>query len=342
MTSNLVDTLGRQIRDLRISVTDRCNFRCTYCMPAEIFGERYHFLPRESLLSYEEIARLTRLFVDLGVQKVRITGGEPLVRRDVSSLVTQLSKINEIVDLTLTTNGVLLAEQAQSLHDSGLKRITVSLDTLDPKIFAAINGRGYQPQAVLEGIAAADRVGLGPIKLNAVVERGVNDDTVLPLIERFKGTSHIVRFIEYMDVGNVNGWRPDQVVPSAELIEKINAVFPIEPLEPNYYGEVATRWRYADGGGEIGFISSVTQPFCGGCSRVRLSPEGQVFTCLFASVGTDLKTPLRAGETDDELRERIASIWRVRADRYSEIRSLSPANERRSEARKIEMFQIGG
>lgn len=337
-----MDTLGRQIRDLRISVTDRCNFRCTYCMPAEIFGERYHFLPREALLSYEEIARLARLFVDLGVQKVRITGGEPLVRRDVSSLVTQLSKIDEIVDLTLTTNGVLLAEQAQSLHDSGLKRITVSLDTLDPKIFAAINGRGYQPQAVLEGIAAAERVGLGPIKLNAVVERGVNDDTVLPLVERFKGTSHIVRFIEYMDVGNVNGWRPDQVVPSAELIEKINAVFPIEPLEPNYYGEVATRWRYADGGGEIGFISSVTQPFCGGCSRVRLSPEGQVFTCLFASVGTDLKTPLRAGETDDELRERIASIWRVRADRYSEIRSLSPANERRGEARKIEMFQIGG
>ena len=254
----LTDTLGRPVRDLRISITDRCNFRCTYCMPAEIFGERYTFLPREAILSYEETARLTRLFVDLGVSKVRITGGEPLVRRNVERLVEMLDRIDGIDDLTLTTNGYLLAEQAEALYAAGLRRVTVSLDSLDPQVFGAMNGRGYGPEAVLDGIAAAERAGLAPVKINAVVERGVNDHTALDMVRRFKGSGHIVRFIEYMDVGNLNGWRREQVVPSAELVERINAVYPIEPLAPNYRGEVAERWRFVDGDGEIGFISSVT------------------------------------------------------------------------------------
>ena len=334
----LTDTLGRPVRDLRISITDRCNFRCPYCMPAEIFGERHHFLPREAILSYEEIARLARLFVELGVTKLRVTGGEPLVRRNVERLVEMLDAIPNVDDLTLTTNGYLLAEQAQALHDAGLRRITVSLDSLDPAVFGAMNGRGYGPEAVLDGIAAAERVGLSPVKINAVVERGVNDDGVLDMVRRFKGTGHIVRFIEYMDVGNLNGWHREQVVPSAELVERVDAVYPIEPLAPNYRGEVAERWRFLDGDGEIGFISSVTQPFCGDCSRVRLSPEGKMLTCLFASGGPDLMGPMRAGESDDELRERIADVWRARTDRYSELRASLPP----SAARKIEMYQIGG
>ena len=343
MTAPIADALGRPIHDLRISVTDRCNFRCTYCMPAEVYGERYHFLPQKAILSYEETARLTQLFVDLGVTKVRLTGGEPLVRRDIHTLVAMLARIPGIEDLTLTTNGYLLGEQVDALRDAGLRRITVSLDTLDPEIFGIMNGRGYTPEAVLGGIAAAERAGLGPVKLNAVVERGVNDHTVLDLVRHFKGTGHIVRFIEFMDVGNLNGWQRSQVVPSADLVAMIGAEFPIEPVEPNYQGEVAERWRFLDGDGEIGFISSVTQPFCGSCSRVRLSPQGEVVTCLFASTGTDLKTPLRSGETDAELRERIASIWRARTDRYSELRaSMPPASTTGDSARKIEMFQIGG
>ena len=342
MTAQLTDTLGRPVHDLRISVTDRCNFRCTYCMPAEIFGERYHFLPREAILSYEEIARLTGLFVGLGVTKVRITGGEPLVRRDLEELVAMLAEMDGIDDLTLTTNGYLLAEQAQALRDAGLRRVTVSLDTLDPEIFGMMNGRGYSPDAVLEGIATAERVGLGPIKLNAVVERGVNDHTVMDMVRHFKGSGHILRFIEFMDVGNINGWRRDQVVPSAELVEQVNAVYPIEPLAPNYRGEVAERWRFTDGDGEIGFISSVTQPFCGNCTRVRLSPEGQVLTCLFASSGVDLLTPLRDGETDGQLQDRIANIWRARTDRYSELRAAQRRPGHETPARKIEMYQIGG
>ncbi len=338
----LTDTLGRPVRDLRISITDRCNFRCTYCMPAEIFGERYTFLPREAILSYEEIARLTRLFVDLGVSKVRITGGEPLVRRNVERLVEMLDRIDGIDDLTLTTNGYLLAEQAEALYAAGLRRITVSLDSLDPQVFGAMNGRGYSPEAVLDGIAAAERAGLAPVKINAVVERGVNDHTVLDMVRRFKGAGHIVRFIEYMDVGNINGWRREQVVPSAELVERINAVYPIEPLAPNYRGEVAERWRFVDGDGEIGFISSVTQPFCGDCTRVRLSPEGRMLTCLFALSGPDLMTPLRGGESDDELRERIAGVWRVRTDRYSELRAGLLRDGGEAAKRKIEMYQIGG
>ena len=338
----LADTLGRPVRDLRISITDRCNFRCTYCMPAEIFGERYTFLPREAILSYEEIARLTRLFVDLGVSKVRITGGEPLVRRNVERLVEMLDRIDGIDDLTLTTNGYLLAEQAEALYAAGLRRITVSLDSLDPQVFGAMNGRGYSPEAVLDGIAAAERAGLAPVKINAVVERGVNDHTVLDMVRRFKGAGHIVRFIEYMDVGNLNGWRREQVVPSAELVERINAVYPIEPLAPNYRGEVAERWRFVDGDGEIGFISSVTQPFCGDCTRVRLSPEGRMLTCLFALSGPDLMAPLRGGESDDELRERIAGVWRARTDRYSELRAGLLRDGGDAAKRKIEMYQIGG
>ena len=335
-----IDTLGRPLHDLRISVTDRCNFRCTYCMPAELFGERYHFLPRAELLTYEEIARLTAIFVGLGVSKVRVTGGEPLVRTDVDTLVGMLHRIGGVEDLTLTTNGVLLPEHAERLKAAGLDRVTVSLDSLDPEVFGEMNGRGTSPDAVLAGIDAAVRAGLHPIKVNTVVARGVNDHTVLDVARHFKGTGHIVRFIEFMDVGNLNGWKRERVVPSSELASMIDAVFPIEPLEPGYRGEVAERWRYRDGDGEIGFISSVTQPFCGDCTRIRLSPDGRVYTCLFASVGHDLKAPLRSGASDDELRETIAGIWRVRDDRYSEQRAaLTEAGDARH---KIEMFQIGG
>ena len=337
-TAKIADMLGRPIRDLRISVTDRCNFRCTYCMPAEVYGERYHFLPRKAILSYEEVARLARLFVDLGVTKLRITGGEPLVRQDVHLLAALLAEIPGVEDLTLTTNGYLLAEQAQALRDAGLRRITVSLDSLDPDVFGIMNGKGYGPEAVLEGVAAAERAGFAPIKINAVIERGVNDQGALDLARRFKGTGHVVRFIEYMDVGNVNGWRRDQVVPSAELAERINAVFPIEPVAPNYTGEVAERWRFLDGEGEIGFISSVTQPFCRDCNRARLTPQGELVTCLFASTGTGLKEPLRSGESDADLRDRIAAVWRGRSDRYSELRGAAPVER----GRKIEMFQVGG
>ena len=335
-----IDTLGRPLHDLRISVTDRCNFRCTYCMPAELFGERYHFLPRAELLTYEEIARLSAIFVGFGVSKVRVTGGEPLVRRDVDTLVGMLHRIGGVEDLTLTTNGVLLPEYAGRLKAAGLDRVTVSLDSLDPEVFGEMNGKGVGPDAVLAGIDAAERAGLRPIKVNTVVERGVNDHTVLDVARHFKGTGRIVRFIEYMDVGNVNGWKRERVVPSSELASMIDAVFPIEPLEPGYRGEVAERWRYRDGDGEIGFISSVTQPFCGDCTRIRLSPDGRVYTCLFASVGHDLKAPLRSGASDDELRETIAALWRVRDDRYSEQRAaLNAAGDARH---KIEMFQIGG
>jgi cyclic pyranopterin phosphate synthase len=332
------DTFGRPVHDLRISVTDRCNFRCPYCMPQEVFGERYRFLPKPELLTYEEVERLARLFVGLGVSKVRITGGEPLVRADVAKLLSKLTAIEGVRDLTLTTNGYLLSDFAQSLSNAGLQRITVSLDSLDPEVFAEMNGRGFSPERVLEGIAAAERAGLHPIKINSVVQRGVNDHTVLDLARRFKGTGHILRFIEYMDVGTINQWQSAQVVPSAELVERIDATFPIEPLEPAYRGEVAKRWAYRDGSGEIGFISSVTQPFCGDCSRVRLSPEGQIYTCLFAGSGTDLREPLRAGATDDELTAIIIGVWRGRADRYSELRTAYPD----APQPKIEMYQIGG
>jgi cyclic pyranopterin phosphate synthase len=331
------DAFGRPIRDLRISVTDRCNFRCTYCMPAEIFGERYHFLAKEEVLSYEEITRLTRLFVAVGVKKVRLTGGEPLVRKDIHELVAQLSGIKGVDELTLTTNGYLLAEQARRLKDAGLSRITVSLDSMDPEAYAAINGRGYDPSRTLAGIEAAVNAGLGPVKINSVVERGTTDRTAVDLAAHFKGSGHILRFIEYMDVGNINGWDRSKVVPSAELIERINSVTPIEPVEANYPGEVAERWRYLDGTGEIGFISSVTQPFCSGCTRARLSAEGKLVTCLFGSDGFDLKGPIRDGATDAEVLSLITGVWSARTDRYSELRATEGGG-----ARKIEMYQIGG
>ena len=336
-TTAIHDVFGRAIHDLRISVTDRCNYRCPYCMPAEIFGERYHFLPREQVLNYEEIARLTRIFVSVGVKKVRLTGGEPLVRSDIEELITQLSGIPGIDDLTLTTNGYLLADHAEGLKQAGLARVTVSLDSLDPDVYATMNGRGFDPSRTLAGIEAAANAGLGPIKINSVVERGLNDHTAVGLAAHFKGSGRILRFIEFMDVGNLNAWDRAKVVPSAELIVRINAETPIEPVDPNYHGEVAERWRYVDGTGEIGFISSVTQPFCSGCTRARLSPEGKLFTCLFGSDGFDLKEPLRAGASDDEIRALITGIWSARKDRYSELRSTEGAV-----ARKIEMYQIGG
>ena len=337
-TVNVTDRLKRPMHDLRISVTDRCNFRCTYCMPKEIYGEAYEFTPKAELLTYEEIARLTRLFARHGVRKLRVTGGEPLVRAGLDSLIALLSRIEGIEDLTLTTNGYLLAAQARALKDAGLQRITVSLDSLDEEVFGKMNGQGLGVGRVLEGIEAAASVGLRPIKVNCVVQKGVNDHTIVDLARHFKGTGHIVRFIEYMDVGNLNGWKLDEVVPAAEVVARIGAELPLEPVDPNYFGEVAGRYRYLDGSGEIGVISSVTQPFCSTCTRARLSPQGQLYTCLFATTGRDLRGPLRDGATDDELSDIIAGVWRVRTDRYSEIRSSLTD----SIGRKIEMYQIGG
>ena len=335
---SVTDTLGRPLRDLRISVTDRCNFRCTYCMPAEVFGERYQFLPKPELLTFEEITRLTRIFTRFGVNKLRLTGGEPLVRADMEKLVAMLAEIDLIGDLTLTTNGFLLAQKAQALKKAGLHRVTISLDSLDDEVFKMMNGRGHSTQRVLEGIRAAEEVGLSPIKINAVVEKGVNDHTLVDLARYFKGTGHIVRFIEFMDVGNLNGWNMDRVLPSAEVIRRIDAVFPLGPAEANYYGEVAERYRYKDGSGEIGVISSVTQPFCGNCTRARLSPDGHLVTCLFASTGFDLKAPLRSGATDEEIEALLESVWRTRTDRYSEERTALAGPQ----PKKIEMYQIGG
>ena len=334
------DTFGRPVRDLRVSVTDRCNFRCPYCMPAEIYGEKYQFLPRAELLSFEEIARLARIFVQLGVNKLRLTGGEPLVRNGVERLIALLAPIDGVEDLTLTTNGYLLAQQARALKDAGLQRITVSVDSLDEEVFKAMNGRNYGTKRVLEGIEAAERAGLSPIKINAVVQRGVNDHTIVDLARHFKGTGHIVRFIEYMDVGNLNGWKLDQVVPAREIFDRINEEMPLEPAEANYRGEVARRYRYLDGSGEIGIIASVTQPFCGDCTRARLSTDGKLFTCLFAGKGTDLRGPMRDGAGDDDLRDLIAGVWSRREDRYSELRTQFTRQE--NPPRKVEMYQIGG
>ena len=334
------DTFGRPVRDLRVSVTDRCNFRCPYCMPAEIYGERYEFLPRSELLTFEEIERLVRTFVELGVTKVRLTGGEPLVRNGLENLVARLAAVAGIRDLTLTTNGYLLADKALGLKEAGLKRLTVSLDSLDEDVFKAMNGRGYGAERVLEGIGAAEAAGLTPMKINAVVQRGANDHTIVDLARRFKGTGHIVRFIEYMDVGNLNGWKLDQVVSADEIVGMIDAEMPLEPVEANYTGEVARRYRYVDGDGEIGIIASVTKPFCGDCTRARLSTDGKLFTCLFAGAGTDLRGPMRDGAGDGELRELIAGVWRRRDDRYSELRTQ--ATVAGHQPKKIEMYQIGG
>src|SRR5215510_4050600 len=317
----LRDHYRRPLRDLRISVTDRCNFRCTYCMPAEIFGESYKFLPKSEILSFEEIARLTAIIVRLGAVKVRLTGGEPLVREEVEKLVGMLRDIEGVDDLTMTTNGYLLPQKAQALKDAGLERVTVSLDSLDDAVFRKMNGGRSSVQKVLDGITAAEKAGLAPIKVNAVVQRGVNDHTVVDLARWAKDKGYILRFIEYMDVGNMNGWRMEDVVPAREIVEKIDAVMPLEKTERNYKSEVALRYRYQDGGGEIGLIASVTMPFCGACSRMRLSPEGSIYTCLFATQGTDLRGPLRAGATDDELEQIIRATWGARIDRYSEERS---------------------
>ena len=341
--ATVLDRFGRPIRDLRISVTDRCNFRCPYCMPAEVFGARYEFLPKPQILTFEEVERLTRVFVELGVRKVRLTGGEPLLRAEIPKLVERLAKIREIEDLTLTTNGFLLSRHARALKEAGLRRITVSLDSLDDEVFKRMNGRDWDKQHVLQGIDAADKVGLRPIKINCVVQRGVNDHTLMDLARHFKGTGHIVRFIEFMDVGNLNGWNLSQVVSAREIIERINAELPLEPAEPNYRGEVANRYRYKDGSGEIGIIASVSQPFCGDCTRARLSTDGKLVTCLFAKSGEDLRGPMRAGASDSELRALIFSVWEGRVDRYSEERSANSDLEGYVDAgRKIEMYQIGG
>jgi cyclic pyranopterin phosphate synthase len=331
------DTLGRPLHDLRISVMDRCNFRCPYCMPRETFHEHYQFLKPSERLSFEEIARLTRLFVELGVRKVRLTGGEPLLRPNLPELVSELTAIDGVQDVALTTNGVLLEKHATELRASGLKRVTVSLDTVDEQVFTAMNGGFRGLDRVLAGIRAAVDAELTPVKINCVVQRGVNDHAAMDLIERFRGSSVIVRFIEYMDVGNRNHWSMDNVVPSRELLARINERWPVHAVEENYRGEVAERYAFADGAGEIGFISSVTHPFCGDCTRARLSSEGIFYTCLFASHGSDLRAPMRAGASDEELRDLIRNIWLRRSDRYSETRAQHPPAER-----KIEMYYIGG
>jgi cyclic pyranopterin phosphate synthase len=328
------DTFGRPLRDLRISVTDRCNFRCVYCMPKEVFGREHRFLERKELLTFEEIRRVAGVFVGLGVRKLRITGGEPLVRRDLERLIALLAELD--VDLTLTTNASLLPQKAQALADAGLRRITVSLDALDDATFRALNDVDFGVERVLDGIDAAAAAGL-PVKVNCVVKRGVNEGEIVPLARHFHGTGHTLRFIEYMDVGHSNGWRLDDVVPSAEVVRAIDAALPLEPVEAGYRGEVARRWRYRDGGGEIGVISSVTQPFCGDCTRARLSAEGRLFTCLFALRGHDLRAEIRGGATDEELAAVLGGVWGARGDRYSELRSAAT-----TDLPKVEMSYIGG
>lgn len=337
MSHVVSDAFRRSLRDLRISVTDRCNFRCTYCMPKEVFGRDFQFLPSRDLLTFEEITRLAGLFLAHGVAKIRLTGGEPLVRRNVEQLVAMLAPLPGLHDLTLTTNGALLARKAAALRAAGLQRVTVSLDSLDDAVFKAMNDVDFPVARVLEGIAAARAAGLGPIKINMVVKRGVNDGSILDMARHFRGTGYILRFIEYMDVGATNGWRMDDVVPAVEIVRRIGAVFPLEPLEANYRGEVAERWRYRDGGGEIGVIASVTQPFCGACTRARLSSEGLLYTCLFGTRGHDLRALLRGGVPDAAIVAFLHQVWGARRDRYSEIRTADS-----SRAPKVEMSHIGG
>jgi cyclic pyranopterin phosphate synthase len=332
-----LDTLGRPLRDLRISVTDRCNFRCTYCMPKEIFGRDHAFLPRAEILDFEEIERVVRAAVALGVRKVRLTGGEPLVRRNLETLVGLLAAVPGIDDLTLTTNASLLAGKAQLLADAGLHRVTVSLDALDDATFMRMNDVGFPVARVLDGISAAEAAGLGPIKVNTVVRRGLNEHAILDLAGHFRGTPTTLRFIEYMDVGHSNGWRLDDVMPAAEIVSRIDARWPLEPVDREYRGEVARRYRYRDGAGEIGLISSVTEPFCGDCTRARLSADGHLFTCLFAVAGHDLRGLLRDGASDEDLAEALRVIWTGRSDRYSELRTLDTVD-----LPKVEMSFIGG
>ena len=336
-TVPILDKFQRPLRDLRVSVTDRCNFRCPYCMPAEIYGERYQFLPRNDLLSFEEITRIVNITVGLGVKKVRITGGEPLVRQDVEKLVSMISRINGVEDLAMTTNAYLLSGMAQTLKDAGLHRITVSMDSVDDDVFQRMNGRGFGTAKVMNGIDSAKRAGFNPIKINAVVQKGINDHTLVDLAKWCRDNGHIPRFIEYMDVGTLNEWKLDEVLPASEIVRIIGEELPVEQLDPAYVGEVARRYRYLDDKGEFGVISSVTQPFCGDCTRLRLSPEGRIVTCLFAETGTDLREPMRNGATDEQVSDIIQGTWRVREDRYSEERTTM--NEPRS---KVEMYHIGG
>jgi len=332
----LPDRRGRPLRDLRISVTDRCNFRCVYCMPKEVFGKDFQFLERKALLTFEEIERVTRIFAGLGIEKVRLTGGEPLVRRNIEGLIARLAPI-EGLDLTLTTNGSLLEQKAARLHAAGLKRVTVSLDSLDDAEFRAMNDVDFPVARVLAGIDAAAAAGFAPVKVNMVVKRGMNEAAIVPMARYFRDRGHIVRFIEYMDVGATNGWRMDEVVSAAEIVARIDSELPLEPIGAQYRGEVAQRWRYRDGSGEIGVIASVTQAFCRDCTRARLSAEGQIYTCLFATSGHDLRALVRSGASDDEIRAFIEDLWSARADRYSELRS-----EQTVRLHKVEMSYIGG
>ena len=333
----IVDTLGRPLRDLRVSVTDRCNFRCAYCMPRDVFDRDHVFLPRDEILTFEEIERLVGIFAGLGVEKIRLTGGEPLLRHDVADLVRRISATDGIRDIAMTTNGSTLARHAEALAAAGLGRITVSLDAVDDARFRHAADVDFPVARVLDGIDAAKSAGLAPVKINTVVRRGLNDDALLDIAGRFRGTGHIVRFIEYMDVGSSNGWEMGHVVTAEEILATINEAWPLDPVEPNYPGEVVSRWRYRDGGGEIGVIASVTNPFCGECTRLRLSADGSIYTCLFAAAGTDLRDPLRSGAIDDELVEIVAGVWAERMDKYSEERSGVSIG-----LPKVEMSYIGG
>ena len=346
-TGLLADALARPLRDLRISVTDRCNFRCSYCMPSEVFNKGYAFLPQTALLSFEEIARLARVFIAHGVEKIRITGGEPLLRKNLEVLIEMLAKMTTVagkpLDITLTTNASLLAKKAQSLKDAGLQRVTVSLDAMDDAIFRRMNDVDFPVADVLRGIEAANQVGLLPIKINMVVKRGTNDQEILPMAKHFRHLGNVLRFIEYMDVGATNGWRMNEVLASSSVIERIHAEFPVVPIDANYLGETAERWRYADGGGEIGVISSVTKAFCGDCNRARLSTEGKLYLCLFATQGHDLRALLRGEFSDEQLSGAVGQLWQKRDDRYSELRATLPPETQLGEGKKrVEMSYIGG
>ncbi len=334
-----LDTFSRPLKDLRISVTDRCNFRCPYCMPAEIFGERYQFLPKKELLDFEEITRLAHIFAKLGVTKLRLTGGEPLLRAGLPELVKMLASVPGIDDLALTTNGFLLDKYAQDLKNSGLNRITISMDSLDNTVFQQMNGRGFGPKKVLAGIEAAEQAGLTPIKINAVIQRSVNDQSIVDLVNHFKTKGHIVRFIEFMDVGTLNGWDLEQVVPAEEIVNIVHKEHSIEPAQANYAGEVALRYRFTDGSGEFGIIPSVTQPFCSTCTRMRLSPDGHFYTCLFSDKGFNIRDALRDGQSDAQIESLIQNIWTNRTDQYSQLRS---ALSKSSVRPKVEMYHIGG
>ena len=342
-TTGVRDLLGRLLQDVRISVTDRCNFRCPYCMPAEIFGERYKFLPQSEILSFEEITRIARVFVRLGVTKIRVTGGEPLLRSNLPDLIAMMSNITGLEDLSLTTNGYLLPQMAHDLKQAGLNRVTISLDSLDDEVFGEMNGRGFGVAKILEAIDAAEKEGLTPIKINTVVKKGVNDHTLIDMIEHFKGSNQILRLIEYMDVGTLNGWQMDEVLPSKTIVESINKKYPISPKQKSKNSETADRYQYDDGTGELGFISSVSEPFCASCTRARVSTDGKLFTCLFASDGMDLMSLVRDSSiSNEDIEKAIINVWENRSDQYSEDRTSQTNEKSLSTRSKVEMYQIGG